>query len=283
MPKIDLFSDKIIVCSFLLSWSKFNYLVWLNYHDAMRKFLFNQLWFFALLFTVSCHTSYQPTAVQYKDYRLAAGAASDEKLQSLLKPYADSVNKSMNDVIAVAATELEKRQPEGTLGNVMADAMLAKARQKYKTTVDASFINYGGIRLPSLAAGNITTGKIFELSPFDNIIVLLTVKGSTLQDLLNHIANRKGWPVAGINFEIKGTKAINAQLNGLALEANKTYTIAVLDYIANGGDDCTMLKVLPQQNNGTLFRDAVIEYLKDITSQGKKISAQIENRVINVQ
>ncbi len=249
----------------------------------MRKIFFNHLWFSALLFTVSCHTIYQPTGVQYKDYRLAAGAASDEKLNALVRPYADSVNKSMNDVIAIAATELEKKQPEGPLGNIMADAMLTMARQKYKTTVDASFINYGGIRLPSIAAGDITRGKIFELSPFDNIIVLITLKGSVLQDFLNHIANRKGWPVAGISFQIKGDKAINAQVNGQVLDNNKTYTIAVLDYIANGGDDCTMLKVLPQQNNGSLFRDAVIEYLKGYTVQGKKISAQIENRISNVQ
>ena len=33
------------------------------------------------------------------------------------------------------------------------------------------------------------------------------------------------------------------------------------DYVANGGDDCTMLKPIPQLNNGYIFRDAVFDYL----------------------
>ncbi|MBL0145080.1 MAG: 5'-nucleotidase C-terminal domain-containing protein [Chitinophagaceae bacterium] len=42
-------------------------------------------------------------------------------------------------------------------------------------------MNYGGIRLPAIPAGNITRGKIFELAPFDNIIVLQKISGKTFQ------------------------------------------------------------------------------------------------------
>ena len=41
-------------------------------------------------------------------------------------------------------------------------------------------MNHGGIR-SYIPKGNITTGKIFELMPFDNLIVLQEVKGSVLQ------------------------------------------------------------------------------------------------------
>ena len=246
--------------------------------------------FFIFLFAASCNTTYQPQSVKFVDYRLTPGDKKDTAITRLLQPYADSVNRSMNAVVVVSEKELEKKQPEGTLGNVMADAMLVKAKRAYKTNVDAAFVNYGGIRLTSMAAGEITRGKIFELAPFDNIIVLLKINGKTLQEFLNHISSRGGWPAAGIRWQIKnlpapqpGKQAVNVLINGTAIDANATYTIALVDYVANGGDDCSMLKSIPQINNGYLYRDALTEYLSDINKQGKKLAPEIENRVTNAE
>jgi 2',3'-cyclic-nucleotide 2'-phosphodiesterase (5'-nucleotidase family) len=152
---------------------------------------------------------------------------------------------------------------------------------KYQTKIDAAFINFGGIRLPSIAAGNITRGKVFEMAPFDNIIVLQKVNGKILRQFLNLVAGRGGWPCAGIIYQIKEKQAINIIIDGNALSDNSIYTIALVDYIANGGDDCEMLKNIPQQNNGYLFRDAVLEYFSSLNKEGKQITASIENRVTN--
>lgn len=245
----------------------------------MRKFSFLPF----IIFFFSCSTVYQPSAVQYKDYRLNSSSKKSDNLNALIKPYADSVNKSMNDIIVVSEVELQKKQPEGNLGNLMADAMLAQAKQKYGVKVDMAFINYGGIRLPSIAAGNINRGKLFELAPFDNIIVLQNLSGKTLLELLNHISGRGGWPAAGVTWQIKDKKATNVLVNGNAIDENRAYTISVVDYVANGGDDCAMLKTIPQTNNGMLFRDALIEYLSAMNKQGKKITTTTENRITNVQ
>jgi 2',3'-cyclic-nucleotide 2'-phosphodiesterase (5'-nucleotidase family) len=236
-----------------------------------------------LPFITACSNSFQTSKVQYKDYRINTKQPANKNLTSMLQPYADSVNKTMNDVLAEAAMPLEKKQPEGTLGNVLADAMLDQAQKNYQQTINAVFINAGGIRLPSIPAGNITRGKIFEMAPFDNLIVVLQLKGSVLQSFLNLIAARGGWPCAGIQFSIKDKLATQVLLNNKPLEQDKIYTIATLDYIANGGDDCTMLKNVPQLNNGFLFRDAVIQYCKQQQQQGKKIQSSIQNRVTNVQ
>lgn len=238
---------------------------------------------FIVLLFFACKTGYQPTAVQYKDYRVSPKQPINNELTNLLQPYADSVNKNMNDVVGSAAMELQKKQPEGTLGNVMADAMLEQAKEKFKTSVDASFLNYGGIRLSSIPAGNITRGKIFELSPFDNIIVLLKMDGNTLQQFLNIVASRGGWPCAGIQFQIKNKQAVNILIGNNPISGNNVYTIAMLDYVANGGDDCVMLKSIPQQNNGYLFRDAVLDYVAGKTKEGKAISSTIQNRVSNAE
>lgn len=239
--------------------------------------------YFLLLCTVSCRTVYQPQAVQYADYRLNNDSRKDSNVLVFLKPYTDSVNTSMNDVVAVAAEALEKKQPESALGNLLVDALLSMAREKYSIEVDAAFLNYGGIRLPSLAAGNITRGKVFEMSPFDNLIVILKLNGKVLQQFLDHISALGGWPGAGVSWQIRNDKAIHVLINGKPISESATYTIATNDYVANGGDDCAMLRPILQLNKGYIFRDAVMEYLKRLNREGKTISAKIENRVTNAQ
>ena len=229
----------------------------------------------------SCQTFYQPQTVKYKDYRLTQTSKQDGALNTALKPYTDSVNKNMNDIIAVAEEELVKRQPEGSLGNIMADGMLAIAKEKFNQPIDASFINFGGIRLQAIPAGNITRGTLFELAPFDNLIVLQKIEGKVFQQFLNHISSRGGWPTAGMTWQIKNKEAINVLIGRKPLLETSTYTIALVDYVANGGDDCEMLKSISQINNGILFRDAIIAYFSSFTKQGKKIPAITEKRVSN--
>lgn len=236
--------------------------------------------FLAALF--SCKTPYQPVSVQYSDYRITERLPASDPVKSMLKPYSDSVNRSMNDVIAVADMPLEKKQPEGTLGNVLADAILWKAKLLFGTA-DIAFVNYGGVRLPAIAAGPITRGKVFEIAPFDNQLVLLEVSGTVLQQFLNHIAGRGGWPCAGVQFVIEAKKATSVLINGEPLHETSVYRIALPDYVASGGDDCQMLKPIPQQNKGYLLRDAVMEYLAGFQQKGQSIHSTIQNRIRNAQ
>lgn len=238
----------------------------------------------------SCKTAYEPQSIRYKDYRINSTQAKDSVLLSVLKPYSDSVNMSMNDVIGFADKSLEKKQPEGTLGNFMADAFFTMANEKFQVKVDVAFMNFGGIRLTQLPAGNVTRGKIFELMPFDNVLLLQKMKGAVLQQLLDHIAGRGGWPVAGMTMQIKdlpagqaGKKAVNVLIGGKPLDPEATYTTANSDFVANGGDDAAMLRTLPQINIGYLMRDALFDYINKLKSQGKNITANEENRVTHAQ
>ncbi len=249
----------------------------------MRKLTLYISWYVLFTAFISCKTVYQPASVQYKDYKIANKEPAGNELTALLKPYSDSVNKEMNNVVAVAGMDLEKKQPESTLNNVLADAMFFEAQKKYATTVDAAFLNYGGIRLSGISKGNITLGKIFELSPFDNQVVLLKVDSAILQPFLNIIAKRGGWPCAGIQFQIKNNQAVNVVIAGKPLAANISYTIATIDYIANGGDDCDMFKTVPQQNKNYLFRDAVIAYFGAMQQQGKAVTSSLQKRISNAE
>ena len=235
------------------------------------------------LTVLSCHTAYQNQSLQYQSYRINNTGSKDSSVAAFLQPYSDNVNKTMNEVIGIAEISLEKKQPEGTLGNFMVDAFLVMAKEKYNTHVDAAFVNYGGIRLTQLPAGNITSGKIFELMPFDNLLILQKIKGGVFQQLLDLVADRGGWPMAGITMQIKNKKAINVMIGGKQLDPNAVYTIANSDFIANGGDNADMLRPVSQITNGYLMRDAIFDYIKKLKSQGKNITANIENRVTNAQ
>lgn len=242
------------------------------------------LLFLLLCFTIySCNTSYQGQSVQYKTYRVNEQLPKDSSAQSLLESYSREVNKTMNEVVGVAEISLDKKQPECTLGNFLADAFFTMAEEKYDTKVDAAFMNYGGMRLTQLPAGNVTTGKIFELMPFDNLLILQKLKGDVLQQFLDLIAARGGWPVAGITMQIKDNKAVNVIIGGKPLDPNTTYTTVNSDFVANGGDNADMLRNVPQITNGYLMRDAIFDYIKKLKSQGKNISATIENRVTHAK
>ena len=236
-----------------------------------------------ILLLSACHTAYRPQAMQYKNYRIEPARPADSSLIVFLQPYRDSVNKSMNTVVGTAPVALDKQQPEGTLGNFMADALLVMARVKYNTKVDGAVVNYGGIRLNQLAAGPVTRGKVFELMPFDNLLILQKLKGDVLQQFLDLTAARGGWPISGITYQIKDKKAVNVKVGGQPLDPSSEYVLANSDYVANGGDNADMLRAIPQITNGYLMRDAIFDYINTLKVSGKNISATIENRVSNAQ
>ena len=250
----------------------------------MRKNPFAIPLIFLFLITgLSCNTVYQSNAVVYTTYRVTDAQAKDTSLIAMLRPYSEEVNKTMNDVVGIADISLDKKQPESTLGNFLVDAFFTMAAEKYDTKVDVAFLNFGGMRLTQLPSGPVTTGKIFELMPFDNLLILQKLKGDVLQEFLDLTAAKGGWPVAGIRMQIKDKKAVNVMIGGKPLDRNAVYTTVNSDFLANGGDNADMLRNVPQIANGYLMRDAIFDYIKKLKGQGKNISAVIENRVSNAQ
>ncbi len=228
---------------------------------------------------VACRMAYVPSQAQYGSQRITRELATDSALFFLLKPYGDSVDISMSTVVGTVRNTLEKDQPEGTLGNFMADAYLAMGARQFGEPIDAAFVNYGGIRLNQLPAGPLTLGKIFELMPFDNVLVLQQLSGVELQSFLDLVAARGGWPVAGIRFTIKNKKAIDIYIKDKPIQAEAQYWILNSDFVASGGDNAEMLKVLPQRSTGYLARKALIDYAVLQSQQQGFIGAVLEKRV----
>ncbi|MFM7646109.1 MAG: 5'-nucleotidase C-terminal domain-containing protein [Sphingomonadales bacterium] len=251
----------------------------------MIRHQYLSLYFFTLLVGLlsACKSMYVPMQAQYSNQRITKELATDSVLYYTIKSYGDSVDKSMNAVIGTVQQTLEKDQPEGTLGNFMADAYLTMGALQFEKSIDAAFVNYGGIRLQQLPAGALTLGKIFELMPFDNVLVLQQLSGVQLQSFLDLVAARGGWPVAGIRFTIKDKKAIEVFIKDKPLQPEATYWILNSDFVASGGDNAEMLKVLPQLSNGYLARRALIDYVSwQVRKQGF-VGASLEKRVVYAQ
>jgi 2',3'-cyclic-nucleotide 2'-phosphodiesterase (5'-nucleotidase family) len=111
----------------------------------------------------------------------------DSVMLKKIRPYKDSVDADMNVELATSADVMEKGQPESTLGNFVSDVCLDTVRGLYhpedKHPVDFAFFNNGGLR-NSLPRGLLRKRDVYELMPFENELVILTLNGATVQKFL---------------------------------------------------------------------------------------------------
>lgn len=196
-----------------------------------------------------------------KEISINAQLPKDTHIDSLIAPQKKLLDSLMNVVIATSEEELIKEKPSGTLNNFCADEMLHIAQQQ-NPAAEICIINYGGIRLSSLPKGAITVGKIYELLPFDNMIVIQKIDGKTLNEVLDYIASQGGWPISGLRFDIQNKKAVHIMVHNEPIDLHKMYTVVLSDYLANGGDNLAMLKKIPQEPTNLIMREAFIQAIK---------------------
>ncbi len=249
-----------------------------------KHFLF---FLFLLSILQSCspsHTFFADAKMQ--NYRLQPATdsikadASTATIEKMISPFRDGMAKQMNEVVGVTARELTYGSTQSLMGNWACDAILSQSYNFFGKKADFVANNQGGFRIRSLPKGDITVGKIFELMPFDNQVILVETPGSVVQSFCDYLAKRNGWPVAGIKFEIVDKKtARNIRINGEALDINKKYLVGVSDYVVNGGDKCDVFKGLPAYNNAVLLRNIILAGARQQTKEGKQLDAQLDDRI----
>ena len=242
-----------------------------------------------ILFTVlvvalfGCNTYYQTKNATTENLRVQTSAPADSEthpLEAIIEPYKSSLDEQMNNVIGSASKALKKERPESSLGNWIADALQNQVNQHLSLPVDVTIQNYGGIRIPEIPPGPIRTGKIYELMPFDNMVVVMNLSGLMTQRLFDHMAAGGGWPVSKeAQYVLQQGRAKQLKIHGKPIQAEATYRIALPDYVANGGNDCDFLKDIPREDTGQLVRDLLIDEVKEQASKGQRIEASIDGRV----
>ncbi len=230
--------------------------------------------FLAGLFLVcssGCRTGETPIVltaeIQSGDYTpIGDDLAPDPELTELIRPYLEEMHAAMDENIGAAEATFERGSPESALGNLVADALLWHARLEFGETVQMSLINNGGIRLPILPQGPITIADIYQLIPFDNRVVVLTLTGDQVASLIRRLAATGGEPIAGFSYRMThdGSQVSDIRVAGDELVADRSYRIATVDYLASIGGKFEIFQEAAHRQDDTFYlRDAVIRYIRE--------------------
>ena len=234
--------------------------------------------------------------------------APDVRAVALLAPFKEDVDQISNDPIGVTLTadlenprfsdpsEMSVRANETALGNLIADGMLAKAKE-YDKDVIAAVQNGGGIR-SGIKAGPVTTGEVITVLPFGNTLSIMELKGSELLGALERSVsvypreNGGFLQVSGLKVEFDSSQPANERIvkvtynNGtedVAIDANGTYKVATNFYTAQGGDNYIEFE--------TAFKDGRVndlglsdwENLRDHMLSIGEITPTVEGRITDVK
>lgn len=233
-----------------------------------------------LLSTVACQRTWvaSPT-LETTDVPVAKYIPEDPQVEEQIEPYREEVTEKMSEVVGTAPVALTKGDYESPLGNFVVDLQKSQSEPLYGKPIDLSLTTNGGLRVP-LPEGKITTGNVFELMPFENELVVLTLKGETVKQLFDYAAEKKVASIGNATYTVKLDKATDIKIAGVPFDPRKTYTLVTSNYLAGGGDDLKMLKdAVKYENVGLLLRDAILQQIRQLTAAGKPVTAKVENRV----
>ncbi len=241
------------------------------------------IFFLLLLVLSSCHPR-QWQIQQASSTKIAIDASTqliaDTSYINFLQPYKKQVDEQMNVVIGRAAETMRGHAPESLLSNLSADIYRRAASDYLKSEVDIAIVNLGGLRT-TVPAGNITIGKVFELMPFENELVILYLSGENLNTLCQYFASMGGEGVSGLRFKIVDKKAIDIQIKGEVLDIKRIYSIATNDYLAGGNDKMEILKKHVKRTNTSIkVRNMLLDYIKAETAKGNEIKAELDGRIV---
>lgn len=163
----------------------------------------------------------------------------DESVKAKLKPHEEATAKAYDRVvIATAATTLRKSpsDQEFELGNWVTDCMREWGK------ADVAIQNGGGVRA-DLPQGPVSPRTIFNISPFENFMVKLEMRGDTLAELLDAGAGsgKAMVQVSGASFEYdreapRGKRVSEISVGGKPLDPKASYKVVSIDFLVKGGE-----------------------------------------------
>ncbi len=233
----------------------------------------------------------------------------DDATQAVLAPAFAAAEQAKKRVVGKAARMIEhERFKESPLGNLVADSLRAAGK------ADVALVNSGGIRAP-IPEGEVTYGDVFRSLPFDNLVSTIKLTGKQLKLLLRVAeSGSRGFPsVSGLRLKLVDTSvdAPATDLNGdrrietwevdrllraevlrngqwETVKDDRTYVLATIDFLANGGDDLGwVMAQIPkdrfQLDHGIVMRDAFIQHiatLKDLNSAAQPLIDPANPRLV---
>jgi 5'-nucleotidase/UDP-sugar diphosphatase len=229
-----------------------------------------------------------------KPHAIEASIKPNPEFADKLKAYAAPIEALRQKIIgkslvALDGDRVKLRTSETSLGNLIADAILAKTKVDQ---VQVVLINAGGIR-NGFPLGDITMGHVLEALPFGNTITRVELTGKQLTEALESGVSmaEQGegrFPqVAGIRFvwDSKlpaGKRVTKVEVKDVSgkfqsLNPKDVYRVATNNFLASGGDGYSVFA--EGQNlleTGYLLSDAIAEYI----TASSPLRVKTENRIV---
>ena len=187
--------------------------------------------------------------------------AADSSLNAFISPYKDSLDKRINEVLAIAEVDFIVQRPASNLMNWVANALFVNQTKTVRLSQPVvCLLNTGGIR-SSIGKGNVTLGDIYKVMPFDNTVVWVELPISVLPEIEAYLNKSGGEPMANLSL-------IEGKLSFISSPENPThFWVITSDYLMNGGDKMNFFSKRTNINEtGKLLRDVLIE---EARNQGK--------------
>jgi 5'-nucleotidase len=229
---------------------------------------------------------------RYYELMPVTGAIKDDAdTLGVINAWEARLDPAMDREIGTTAVPLDARDRslrlgESPLGDFIADAM----RQRAGT--DLALLNSGSIRGNRIyPAGPLTQRTLLEMHPFGNVICEIAVTGRVLVEALENgvtqlpdYSNAGRFPqVSGLTMRVdlsrpRGSRVHDVRINNAPLDTNRTYTVAVPDFLLGGGDGYTMFgnsRVLVDRENATPVMTALLDAVA-----GHEIAPRVEGRIV---
>lgn len=219
----------------------------------------------------------------------------DPEIEAQLAVFRAPIDELKAQVVGETSVDLDGerlqvRTRETNLGNLIADAMLWKARA---AGAQIAIQNGGGIR-SSIPAGPVTLGQALEVLPFGNYLVVLSLTGeqllAALENGVSQVEQAAGrFPhVAGLRFTWDSTRPVGQRVvsaevlyrDGFrAIRKTSTYHVATNNFLAGGGDGYLVFQEA-QDVVILAFVDAEVlaEYLQVHSPTGPEVEGRIVER-----
>jgi 2',3'-cyclic-nucleotide 2'-phosphodiesterase (5'-nucleotidase family) len=212
------------------------------------------------------------------------GITPDAAVSEIIKKAEEQVAPIINEVVGYTPQLLSGEgsyNGESVLGNVIADSMTEQ------TGTDFAFMNPGGIR-DVVNPGEVTWGELFNVQPFGNDLVTMTLSGTQIQELLESQwvdpSREKILQISGLKVVFDMSKPVEERVvsmtkeDGTPIDPAAEYTVTVNNFMAGGGDGYTVLLEGKNQTINVTDLDALVNYFKN----RDEVTGAIEGRITKI-
>jgi 5'-nucleotidase len=198
-----------------------------------------------------------------------------DKYETLSAPLANAVIGSITTDI----TETNNAAGESALGDVIADAQLASTSPAGFGEAVVAFMNPGGIRndFDFVSSGpeadsEVTFGEAFSVQPFGNSLVTMSLTAEQIDTLLEQQWVGQTSPrilqvSEGFSYEWDAAAADGSKVDPLSIMINgapviplTSYRVTVNSFLADGGDNFSVLVDGTDRLGGEVDLDALVTY-----------------------